>query len=244
MKFLAGGVSANFAASAFHLHTLSMINQKFSSPQLCRYDLAHRTMSACDNAPVLHNVQLRRNDVTVPPHRSLYHTMQEVTSLGVIGPSPTSCPASFAGKNFSKHQGSACWYSTTQKWLNTEADSLVLGVDHTYRGSLYSPQPCSIRHAITGGLIPGSHPGMLLCDHPIDPACLKLRPVAKDRVPNCCSHVRCPQMHGRLNLIERNFGIVQRPKHLFCNACRMLLLCTVEYALKLGSQEYFLQTPV
>ena len=76
--------------------------------------------------------------------------MQEVTSLGVTGYSSSSCPSTFHDRNLTKHQGSACWYATQQHWLNTEADNLVLGIDHTYKGSRYSPQPCKIRNAATG----------------------------------------------------------------------------------------------
>jgi hypothetical protein len=79
--------------------------------------------------------------------------LQEVTSLGVMGYAKSFCPETFSGRNLSHHRGSACWYSTTQHWLNTEADSLVVGIDHVYKGSgAYSPQPCRIRHAVTGEL--------------------------------------------------------------------------------------------
>ena len=34
---------------------------------------------------------------------------------------------------------------------------MILGIDHTYKGSRYSPQPCRLRHAVTGEVAPENY---------------------------------------------------------------------------------------
>jgi hypothetical protein len=98
--------------------------------------------------------------------------MQEVTSLGILA-SEQPCPESLAGRNLSDRVGQACWYSSSSDWLNTEADSVVVGVKHTIRGSGYHEQPCSIRHARTKKQLRRSLPGKLHVSA-LPPVCLAL----------------------------------------------------------------------
>lgn len=89
--------------------------------------------------------------------------MQEVTSFGIKANSSASCDESFLGVPLGQYRGSACWYLSKHHWLNTEADSVILGVDHAYTGrKKYNPQTCRVQHALTGELANVTFPGKTL----------------------------------------------------------------------------------